>query len=130
MAACLARGTEGFCDRLAIFEDRCGMECPSCRAEVPEGKRFCMECGAPMRSPCPACGSANPPNAKFCGDCGANLAAPAARRTAARPDDPASSAERRHLTVMFCDLVDSTALSVRLDPEDLREVIGSYHKCV
>jgi class 3 adenylate cyclase/DNA polymerase III delta prime subunit len=130
MAACLARGTEGFCDRLAIFEDRCGMECPSCRAEVPEGKRFCMECGAPMRSPCPACGSANPPNAKFCGDCGANLAAPAARRTAARPGDPASSAERRHLTVMFCDLVDSTALSVRLDPEDLREVIGSYHKCV
>jgi class 3 adenylate cyclase len=38
-----------------------------------------------------------------------------------------SSAERRHLTVMFCDLVGSTALSARLDPEDLREVIGAYH---
>ena len=41
-----------------------------------------------------------------------------------------SSAERRQLTVMFCDLVGSTALASRLDPEDLREVIGAYHKCV
>jgi class 3 adenylate cyclase/predicted ATPase len=41
-----------------------------------------------------------------------------------------SSAERRQLTVMFCDLVGSTALSARLDPEDLREVIGAYHRCV
>ena len=38
-------------------------------------------------------------------------------------------AERRHLTVMFCDLVGSTALSAKLDPEDMREVIGSYHRC-
>jgi class 3 adenylate cyclase len=43
---------------------------------------------------------------------------------------PAPGAERRQLTVMFCDLVGSTALSVRLDPEDLREVIGAYHRCV
>src|SRR5215470_13512363 len=40
------------------------------------------------------------------------------------------AAERRQLTVMFCDLVGSTALSTRLDPEDLRSVIGAYHKCV
>jgi class 3 adenylate cyclase len=39
-------------------------------------------------------------------------------------------AERRHLTVMFCDLVGSTALASRLDPEDMREVIGAYHRCV
>jgi class 3 adenylate cyclase/pimeloyl-ACP methyl ester carboxylesterase len=38
-------------------------------------------------------------------------------------------AERRQLTVMFCDLVGSTALSTRLDPEDLREVVGAYHRC-
>jgi len=43
-----------------------------------------------------------------------------------RPDD----AERRQLTVMFTDLVGSTALSTKLDPEDLRSVIGAYHKCV
>jgi class 3 adenylate cyclase len=41
-----------------------------------------------------------------------------------------SGAERRQLTVMFCDLVGSTALSARFDPEDLREVIGAYHRCV
>jgi class 3 adenylate cyclase len=41
-----------------------------------------------------------------------------------------SGAERRQLTVMFCDLVGSTALSARLDPEDLRAVIGAYHRCV
>jgi class 3 adenylate cyclase len=38
-------------------------------------------------------------------------------------------AERRQLTVMFCDLVGSTALSARLDPEDLRGIIGIYHRC-
>ena len=42
----------------------------------------------------------------------------------------ATEAERRQLTVMFCDLVGSTALSTRLDPEDLREVMGAYHRCV
>jgi class 3 adenylate cyclase/tetratricopeptide (TPR) repeat protein len=41
----------------------------------------------------------------------------------------AAEAERRQLTVMFCDLVGSTALSARLDPEDLRAVIGAYHRC-
>src|ERR1700730_12397998 len=46
--------------------------------------------------------------------------------TEARPQD---AAERRQLTVMFCDLVGSTALSARLDPEDLREIIGAYQGC-
>ena len=42
----------------------------------------------------------------------------------------AAATERRQLTVMFCDLVGSTALGSRLDPEDLREIIGAYHRCV
>jgi class 3 adenylate cyclase len=46
--------------------------------------------------------------------------------TGARPHD---AAERRQLTIMFCDLVGSTALSTRLDPEDLREIISAYHRC-
>src|SRR5580693_3729288 len=41
-----------------------------------------------------------------------------------------ANAERRQLTVMFCDLVGSTALSARLDPEDLREIIAAYHRAV
>ena len=65
---------------------------------------------------------------------------PAETRSASTPslpliaNDPGPKnmtlAERRQLTVMFCDLVGSTALSARLDPEDLREVIGAYHRCV
>ena len=43
---------------------------------------------------------------------------------------PPSQAERRQLTVMFCDLVGSTPLSTRFDPEDLREIVGAYHRCV
>src|SRR5262249_18381026 len=42
----------------------------------------------------------------------------------------AGEAERRQLTVMFCDLVGSTPLSTRFDPEDLREIVGAYHRCV
>jgi class 3 adenylate cyclase/tetratricopeptide (TPR) repeat protein len=60
------------------------------------------------------------------------LAALRSERGPQRPaaDQVAPTAERRQLTVMFCDLVGSTALSARLDPEDLREVIGTYHAAV
>ena len=54
-------------------------------------------------------------------------AAPAAPLIEPKPHD---SAERRQVTVMFSDLVGSTALSARMDPEDLREVISAYQKCV
>jgi class 3 adenylate cyclase/predicted ATPase len=53
-----------------------------------------------------------------------------ARAVPADQAAPTSAAERRQLTVMFCDLVGSTPLSARLDPEDLRGVIGAYHRCV
>ena len=57
-------------------------------------------------------------------------AVPVSAVTVASRDPPKADAERRQLTVMFCDLVGSTALSSRLDPEDLREIIGAYHRCV
>src|SRR4051794_32351971 len=62
--------------------------------------------------------------------------APGARRPAAEgmpvvsPVNTTAEAERRQLTVMFCDLVGSTPLSTRFDPEDLREIVGAYHRCV
>jgi class 3 adenylate cyclase len=43
---------------------------------------------------------------------------------------PKGDAERRQLTVMFCDLVGSTSLSAGLDPQDLRGIVGAYHRCV
>ncbi len=64
---------------------------------------------------CESCREENPGGTKFCGHCGA-LLNPA----------PTETAELRQLTVLFCDLVGSTALSESLDPEDLRELTGSY----
>jgi len=92
------------------------MECPSCHSE--QHGRFCDTCGVALFIVhCAACSAANRPNAKFCASCGKAL-----------PGDGARSepAERRLLTVLFCDMVDSTALSVDLDPEDLRDVIATY----
>ena len=54
--------------------------------------------------------------------------APTPSATAFHPE-PRDDTERRQITIMFCDLVGSTALSTRLDPEDLQEIIGPYHRC-
>jgi class 3 adenylate cyclase len=61
---------------------------------------------------------------------GVEKGAPTLAPPAAAPVAPQDAAERRQVTVMFSDLVGSTALSARMDPEDLREVIASYQKCV
>src|SRR6516164_9210049 len=57
-------------------------------------------------------------------------AAPPAAVPAASPANATAEAERRQLTIMFCDLVGSTPLSTRFDPEDLHEIVGAYHRCV
>src|ERR1700726_3861693 len=59
-----------------------------------------------------------------------DMAQSATSATSAPTSPPTIDAERRQLTVMFCDLVGSTALSTRFDPEDLRELIGGYHRAV
>ena len=106
------------------------MVCPSCGSAVPEGGRFCVQCGAQVPTACAACGFANPPAARFCGGCGAPLTDEASSAAGAgRPLAPTPEAERRQLTVLFCDLVGSTELSARLDPEELRAVIRQYQDC-
>src|ERR1700730_18279822 len=110
------------------------MECPSCKADVPDGSKFCNDCGAAVPFSRAAAAPQTGAGSKFCSECGASLAAPtagslAAAPTAASAQQPIPSLERRQLTVMFCDLVGSTALSTRLDPEDTREIISAYHRC-
>src|SRR5215471_10511720 len=107
------------------------MRCPSCMAENTGTRRFCHQCGSALPVPCPACGFENEAVARFCGGCGKPMeeaAAPSA--PTATPVARTDSAERRQLTVMFCDLVGSTPLATRYDPEDLSEVIAAYHRSV
>src|SRR5690349_6923064 len=100
-------------------------------AENAATRRFCAQCGSPLPSPCPACGFENESTARFCGGCGKPVGEAATPTPAANSALPRNDgAERRQLTVMFCDLVGSTELSSRLDPEDLREVIAAYHRAV
>ncbi|NIL99168.1 MAG: hypothetical protein GTO53_14255, partial [Planctomycetales bacterium] len=105
-----------------------------CSFENPAGMKFCGNCGEPLKLRCPNCGFANPPAFNFCGNCGTSLAevaraassAGSAEKNLAAPSRPTNDAERRQLTVLFCDLAGSTALSERLDPETLREVLHDY----
>jgi class 3 adenylate cyclase len=75
---------------------------------------------------CSNCGSENPADKKFCGDCGAPLNGRAPIPTR-EPRTPLPG-ERRHLTVLFCDLVNSTSIATQLDPEEWREVVATYHR--
>ena len=99
------------------------MKCTACGLESADDKRFCGDCGAPLVLVCAGCGASSAPGKKFCGDCGAAL------RGETPVDDPSGAtaeAERRQVTVMFCDLAGSTAMSTNLDPEDMRDVIRDY----
>ena len=106
------------------------MQCPQCQQENPVAANFCLNCGSRLARVCPQCQQALPPEANFCMACGHNLtAAPQPAQVEPPPPEPHTpDAERRQLTVMFCDLADSTKLSGQLDPEDLREVIRAYQQ--
>jgi hypothetical protein len=115
------------------------MNCKNCRAEILPGRKFCTGCGAPVTETplaiaCAVCGGINPVEAKYCGDCGKALEADRAATSsvsetasaALESDRQTPAAERRQLTVLFSDLVGSTELSTRLDPEDLRDIVDAY----
>src|SRR5262249_4344965 len=99
--------------------------------------KFCGECGTALQNLCAQCGFENPPRFKFCGACGTSLTGqtltpstpqeqPPSQVALSVAAPPSPDAERRQLTVMFCDLVDSTKLSSQLDPEDWRDVVRAY----
>ncbi len=103
------------------------MNCAGCGAENPDGAKFCSACGTPSSRHCPACRAEVAPIARFCHECGAAIAASAgpALSPVAAPE-PAALVERRHMSVMFCDLVGSVQMSRALDPEDLHDLIRAY----
>jgi class 3 adenylate cyclase len=88
---------------------------------------------------CLKCGFGNLPRAKFCGRCGSSLTEPVVPQSnggsikkIGASDNGAErrnrDGERRHLTVLFCDLVGSTAIAAQLDPEEWRETVAGYHR--
>ena len=101
------------------------MKCNSCQFDNPPESRFCGGCGRPLPLSCAACRAPNPPGFRFCGQCGkpitSNVVSPNAVAAPRR-----EAVENRQLTVLFCDLAHSTAMSRRLDPEDYGEVIRAF----
>jgi len=93
--------------------------CVGCGSQNAASFRLCANCGAQLGQACLACGFENPAESKFCGGCGARL-------QEVRAED--ARGERRQLTVLFCDIVGSTALSQLLDPEDLGELIAAFQQ--
>lgn len=113
------------------------MRCENCGYTHPTVTNFCINCGNPFIVKCNKCKSENPPNASFCGTCGhlvskqksntKTTSTDEAKYTELHLDDKGIDGERRQLTVMFCDLVDSTAYSEKFDPEDLQDILRIYH---
>ena len=116
------------------------MRCASCKAENPEGLKFCNQCGTALKRLCANCSFENASSAKFCGECGAELSSAAAPSTNAsiatslrvpgiRIGSEASDTqtsldgERKTVTALFADIKGSTELMVDLDPEEARAII-------
>src|SRR5689334_1620442 len=105
------------------------MRCSKCGSDNREGRKFCGNCGVPLPFACPKCGASNQPDERFCGECGAGLAEDAAPKSPqVTPIAVSGGGERRHLTVLFCDLVGSTEIASRLDPEEWRDLVADYHR--
>jgi class 3 adenylate cyclase/tetratricopeptide (TPR) repeat protein len=115
------------------------LQCPRCRAENRDGRRFCGECGLSFASTCPACGFLNEGSEKFCGGCGRSLISSAAtagpkfhsphvytpKHLAEKilTSRSALEGERKQVTVLFADLKGSLELLADRDPEEARKLL-------
>jgi class 3 adenylate cyclase len=94
------------------------MNCPTCSHTNRDAARFCNACGASLAPRCQACGADNTPGARFCDGCGAPLVGHAAVET------------RKVVTIVFADLIGSTSLHERLDPESVSRLMDRYYQAV
>src|SRR6266496_3550726 len=114
------------------------MTCPRCQQENPPPARFCMKCGASLTRACTACGTELPEGAAFCFACGRPVSASPASPRFASPgaytpkhvaekiliSRSALEGERKQVTVLFVDVSGFTALSARLDPEEVHQLMN------
>ena len=104
-----------------------GMRCGACGTDLIAGKPFCHACGVPAPRRCEHCGAALEPGFRFCPECGtAVVGEPAAETEPADGPTPSAEGERKNVTVLFCDLVGSTAIAERLDPEDYHALLEKF----
>ncbi|MDY6837603.1 MAG: AAA family ATPase [Thermodesulfobacteriota bacterium] len=96
------------------------MKCSHCQFENREDAKFCNECGSRLECTCLECGKVNPHGSKFCDECGCGLAEVSETPEAV----PAFEGERKHITVLFSDLSGYTALTERLDPEEVKAIMS------
>lgn len=113
------------------------MKCPRCQSENREGVKYCEECGAIFEFECPKCNASIPAGKKFCGECGHNLHESASFPNYSKPKSntpkhladkiltsrSSLEGERKLVTVLFADAADYTAMSERLDPEEVHRIM-------
>jgi len=118
------------------------MKCHNCSHDNQSDARFCQNCGQLLEWVCPDCGTSNTTSAKFCKQCGTRLAVSADQLGALQQSAPqalqdkirAASAniegERKPVTILFTDIVGSTSLAEKLDPEEWKEIVSGAHQRV
>jgi ABC-type oligopeptide transport system substrate-binding subunit/class 3 adenylate cyclase len=124
------------------------MKCPDCKAENLPGAAYCKSCGRQLTVACTNCGAPLDPEARFCSQCGTPVsavgqpaaAAPAAIELPRKPPEPPAQpsppsigpiqGERKLVTILFSDIVDSTRIAASLDPEEWKEVVSGAHRRV
>ena len=123
------------------------MKCPNCQYDNPNEAKFCGECGTKLEIKCQSCGKENPPTNKFCYECGHKLIESIKPVKALNLDEPQSyipkhlaekiligkaslEGERKQVTVLFADLSGFTALSEKIDPEEVRSLMNNCLRLV
>ena len=126
------------------------MRCPKCQFENREKSKFCIECGNRLEINCPTCNNKNPPGSKFCEECGHKLSIPSEASSEGLSFDEKLNkiqrylpkgltekilsqrdrieGERKHVTVMFCDMEDFTHLTEKLGPEEAYAVMDQVYE--
>jgi predicted ATPase/class 3 adenylate cyclase len=116
------------------------MRCAHCEGDNPPSAKFCSHCGSRLSARCTACGHSNAPGTRFCNECGRLLDGVTPRAPGVGFESPRSytpkhlaekiltsksalEGERKQLTVLFCDIVESMLLAEQLGPEGMHEVL-------
>jgi class 3 adenylate cyclase len=116
------------------------MKCPRCQFDNPEPAKYCVNCGERVGTVCPACRAVNATGHKYCGECGYALTgcpalgtlqttleflpAEPTGQTDPCPGEGLFAGERKYISALFSDLSNYSAISERLDPEEVKDILG------